>query len=140
MQAPLPPSAFGGQIMSFHPQDSDWIIWMGGTGDCGSFTSDCHAEAFYTTDNGHNWNKIETYVKSCGWARDTDLKIDRRLILCESYRDKRGNQRLFGPQYPLELWEGTDFYKNKVKLFDNVVGFTKFSEYLIVAEVSVCPL
>ncbi|GJJ15988.1 hypothetical protein Clacol_010267 [Clathrus columnatus] len=134
MKVPLAASIFGAPIMSFHPQESDWIIWMGGTGDCNNFASDCHAEAFYTTNNGGKWDKIETYVKSCGWARDTDLKIDRQLILCESYRNKKGNQRYFGAANPLELWEGSDFYKNKVKLFDNIVGFTKFSEYLIVAE------
>lgn len=137
MQAPLPPSTFGAPVMSFHPQNSDWIIWMGGTGDCNGFAGDCHAEASYTTNNGHSWNKIESYVKSCGWARDTDLKVDRQLILCESYKDKRGNQHYFGSSNSLELWEGSGFYNNPTKLFDNVVGFTKFSEYLIVAEVSV---
>jgi len=42
---------------------------------------------------------------------------------------------MFSMSNPVQLVEGTDFYKEKVKLFDNVVGFTKFSEYLIVAEV-----
>jgi hypothetical protein len=46
-----------------------------------------------------------------------------------------GNQRFFQMDNPLELIEGTDYYSNKKKLFNHVVGFAKFSEYLIVAEV-----
>ena len=42
---------------------------------------------------------------------------------------------MFQLDNPLELIEGTDYYRRKKKLFDHVVGFAKFSEYLIVAEV-----
>ena len=35
----------------------------------------------------------------------------------------------------MPLVSGCDFFKKKVKIFDEVVGFAKFSEYLIVAEV-----
>ena len=63
------------------------------------------------------------------------LFADPTEILCESHRDKTGNQRLFQMDNPLELIEGTDYYRKKKKLFDQVVGFAKFSEFLIVAEV-----
>ena len=125
-------------VMSFHPQESDWIIWMGSTPDsgCSNYRVDCHTVAEYTTNNGKSWAPIETYVKNCAWGRDTDLKIDSQLVICESYRDKAGNQGYFQRSNPLELWIGSRFYREKKKLFDSVVGFTKFSEYLIVAEVS----
>ena len=75
-------------------------------------------------------------MRNCAWARDSKLFADPNQILCESYRDKRGSQRFFGMENPLELVSGTDFYANKQKLFDHVVGYAVFSEYLIVAEVS----
>ena len=41
----------------------------------------------------------------------------------------------------MEIVSGRDFYKKRTKMFDEIVGFAKFSEYLIVAEVRVsCPV
>ena len=81
---------------------------------------------------------MEKYVSNCAWARDKGLLVDPSQILCESYRDKTGSQRLFqmGPN-PMQLVSGRDFSKKKkkVEIFDEVVEFAKFSEYLIVAEV-----
>ncbi|KAH8108890.1 hypothetical protein DFH11DRAFT_1818258 [Phellopilus nigrolimitatus] len=54
-------------------------------------------------------------------------------IICESYKEK-GNQRLFQANTkPLQLVGGAQFFSKKV-LFDRVIGFAKFSEFLIVAE------
>jgi Sortilin, neurotensin receptor 3, len=125
-------------VMSFHPQQSDWIIWVGGTSDCSDYQAECHTVAEYTTDNGRSWAFIEIYVKTCAWGWDTDLKIDSQFVICESYRDKKGSQALFTQLNPLELWIGSHFYREKRKLFDSIVGFIKFSEYLIVAEVGEC--
>ena len=130
-----PANTLGAPVMSFHPKESDWLIWVGGTPGCSDYRADCHTVAEYTTNNGGSWAPIETYVKNCAWGRDTDLKIDSQLVICESYRDKEGSQATFTPANPLELWIGSHFYREKKKLFDSVVGFTKFSEYLIVAEV-----
>lgn len=136
--APLPPNSFNVPLMSFHPQRSDWLIWVGDA-DCSnqSATDNCRAEAWYTTDNGRNWNFIESYVRQCSWARDNELKIDEKLILCESYRDKKGNQAVFGYNNPLELVIGGNFFakSERKRLFEQVVGFATFSEYLLVAEV-----
>lgn len=125
-------------LMSFHPQRTDWVIWVGGA-DCSdpSANGNCRAEAWYTTDNGRTWNFIESYVRQCSWARDNELKIDEKLILCESYRDKKGNQADFGYNNPLELVIGGNFFAkgDRKRLFEQVVGFTTFSEYLLVAEV-----
>lgn len=74
-------------------------------------------------------------MKDCAWARDTNLDADPTEIICESYRDKQGSQRDFGPSNSLQLVVGGQFYERKKKIFDSVVGFAKFSEYLIVAEV-----
>jgi hypothetical protein len=52
-----------------------------------------------------------------------------------SYKEKSGNQRFFSGSNMLELVVGSKHYQNKKKMFDAAVGFTKFSEYLIVAEV-----
>jgi len=136
LTAPSPPNTFGAQVLQFHPDHSDWVIWTGDVG-CGDGGADnCHAEAHFSRDNGRRWSFVEKYVRNCAWARDKGLLVDQSQILCESFRDKTGSQRLFRvPVNPLQLVSGRDFFKKKDKLFDEVVGFAKFSEYLIVAEV-----
>ncbi|KAE9387475.1 Oligoxyloglucan reducing end-specific cellobiohydrolase [Gymnopus androsaceus JB14] len=133
-EAPAPPNTFRAPVLRFQPS-ADNLIWTGNV-DCGmGLFENCHAEAWYTRDNGRKWDSIEKYVVNCAWALDTKLNADPTKILCESYQTKEGNQRFFSNN-PLELIEGRGYYSRKKKLFDQVVGFTKFSEFLVVAEVS----
>ncbi|KAH7923692.1 Oligoxyloglucan reducing end-specific cellobiohydrolase [Leucogyrophana mollusca] len=132
-QAPTPPNSFHAQVLHFQPR-TDYLIWTGNAG-CDGAGEKCRAEAQYTWDNGRHWKIVEDYVVNCDWARDDELKIDSSQILCESYLTKQGSQRYFGKENnALQLVSGTDYFERKTKLFDNVVGFTKFSEFLIVAE------
>lgn len=136
MEVPIPPNTFGAVILHFHATVSDNLMWTGNS-DCEGDGRSCHAEAHYSTDNGRNWHLVEKYVRNCAWARDAELKIDKSLILCESYKDKSGNQQFFDLDInPLQLYAGTNYYQKKQLLFERVVGFAKFSEFLIVAEVS----
>ncbi|KAA1470082.1 Oligoxyloglucan reducing end-specific cellobiohydrolase [Dentipellis sp. KUC8613] len=133
LQAETIPNTFGAQVLHFHPSNSDWLIWTGNEG-CSGFGESCHAEAHYTRDNGRRWHLVEKYVRNCAWARDKELLVDPAQIICESYKEKSGSQRFFSNENPLQLIGGSDFFAKKTKLFEHVVGFTKFSEYLIVAE------
>lgn len=132
---PSPPNMFGVSILHTHPLESDWLIYIGAENCDGGSKTDCKTVAYYSINHGRSWNKFDSYVKNCAWARDKDLKIDSRLILCESYRDKKGNQLTFQGRVPLQLWIGGNFFKDKKKLFENIVGHAKFSEYLLVGEV-----
>ena len=136
LTAPKPPNTFGAQVLQFHPDHSDWIIWTGDEGCSSDGGAECHAEAYFSRDNGRRWSFVERYVRNCAWARDRGLLVDPSQILCESYRDKTGSQRFFQMgANPMQLVSGRDFFNKKAKMFDEVVGFAKFSEYLIVAEV-----
>ncbi|KAM5541455.1 hypothetical protein V8D89_005009 [Ganoderma adspersum] len=126
-------NTFGLPVLRFHPDKSDYLIWTGNEA-CTGFQENCHVASFYSLDNGRRWHDVDKYVRNCAWARDAQLLVDPNQIICESYKSKQGNQRSFGLENPLELISGTDFYQQKTKLFDHVVGFAKFSEYLIVAE------
>lgn len=137
LEGPTPPNTFGSQVLNFHPT-SDNLLWVGNR-DCDGLGAQCHAEAHFSRDNGRNWQLVEKYVRNCAWARDSDLKIDPTQIICESYKDKKGSQRFFNNN-PLELVSGANYFqRQKTKLFNQVVGFAKFSEYLLVAEVSGTP-
>jgi hypothetical protein len=96
----------------------------------------CHAEGYYSLNNGRTWTLIDSYVQNCAWARDSGFKVDATEIICESFKNKQGSQLSFFNN-PLELVSGRNFYQQKQRLFGNVMGFTRFSEYLVVAEVCV---
>ncbi|KAF8798604.1 vacuolar protein sorting/targeting protein 10 [Phlegmacium glaucopus] len=133
--APSPPNSFGIQVIHFHPT-SDLLIWTGNR-DCNSDTKDnCHVEAHYSDNNGRHWQFVESYVRNCAFAKDARLEADPTEIVCESYKDKQGSQTYFGKN-PLELVVGRNYFEksSKRRLFENVVGFTKFSEFFVVAEV-----
>ncbi|KAK2467352.1 hypothetical protein APHAL10511_000587 [Amanita phalloides] len=131
-QAPTEPNSFGIQVLRFHPE-SDKLIWTGSEG-CDINAVKCRVVVHYSRDNGNRWNHVEDYVRNCAWVRDHQIDADPNEILCESYRDKTGNQRFFRGKNPLELVTGTNFFAKKRKVFEHVVGFAKFSQYLVVAE------
>ncbi|KAJ7065213.1 vacuolar protein sorting/targeting protein 10 [Mycena amicta] len=132
--APTPPNTFRAQVLRFHP-DSDKLIWTGNR-DCddGLLAQNCHAEAQYSRNNGRDWYFVDNYVVNCAWAVDHKLDADPTEILCESYKEKSGSQQFFTPDNPLGLVEGSNYFAKKKKLFDQVVGFAKFSEFLVVAQ------
>jgi hypothetical protein len=130
-KAPTIPNGFSVQVMRFHP-DSDKLLWIG-MENCGGRETNCRVVVHYSRNNGDRWTHVEDYVRNCAWVRDHNLDADPNEILCESFRDKKGNQQFFRDN-ALELVTGADYYKRKKKVFDHVAGFAKFSEYLVVAE------
>jgi hypothetical protein len=135
---PLPANRQAVPLLAFHPTHSDYIIWSGDA-DCpldGGSQENCHVESYISFDNGRRWSLVERYVKQCAFARDSAFKVDEKEIICESYRDKTGRQATFDMSNPLELVIGTNWYENKITMFDQVVGFATFSEYLLVAEIT----
>ena len=136
--APTDPNGLAIPTLDFHPLRDDWLIWTGQEG-CSNNDdqSKCRAIAHYSTNNGRSWNKVDEYVRLCTWARDTKLKLDEKLILCESFKTKSGNQRAaFATGNQLQLISGGNYYSKKTILFDNIVGFATFEEYMVVAEMS----
>ncbi|KAI3629041.1 hypothetical protein CBS9595_000113 [Malassezia furfur] len=140
--APLPPNTFALDVLDFHPTRPDYLLWTGSR-DCGADArgAPCHAEVSYSLDNGAHWKRVETWARKCAWLLDTRFHAaDARAILCERYRDKRGAQPVqHTGERALQLVLGNDLYRKQRVLFDNVLGFSVFEEYLLVAEVVGAP-
>jgi hypothetical protein len=134
-KAPTPPNTFGAQALRFNPADTDYILWVGNM-NCVGTAQYCHAEAQLSRDNGRKWAVVEKYVRNCAFAKDRELDTDPTEIICESFTTKKGRQGMPSSANPMELVVGSNYFKNKKKLFEQVVGFAKFSEFLVVANVS----
>lgn len=135
--APTPPNPLGLALLDYHPNRPDWLIWTGSR-DCETALSpNCRAVAFYSQNNGRSWSELESYIRTCTWARDSRFKVDERSIFCESYRDKTGSQRGFdGNGNALEFVASDDFFRSRRRVFERVVGFATFEEYMVTAELS----
>ncbi|WFD03416.1 vacuolar protein sorting/targeting protein PEP1 [Malassezia obtusa] len=134
--APLPPNTLQLAVLDFHPARPDWLLWTGSR-DCGAARGACHAEAYYSLDHGAHWRRVDSYVRKCAWLLDTHFDAaDQRAILCESYLEKRGEQpaRHTGER-TLQLVLGNNLYSQRRVLFEHVLGFSVFEQYLLVAEV-----
>lgn len=135
LPVPYPANHHSVPILAFHPTYSDRLIWSGDA-ECDGTQQNCHVESFYSLDHGRNWKFLEKYVKQCNFVRDSGFKVDDTAILCESYRDKQGQQKIFNMGNPLELVVGRNYYTDKTKLFNQIVGYATFSEFLLVAEIA----
>ncbi|KAF9130105.1 vacuolar protein sorting/targeting protein PEP1 [Mortierella sp. GBA39] len=121
---------------SYHPTEPEWLIYVGETGCNFDRDEHCHGEAFYSNDAGHTWLPLAAWVRSCSWAQDTDFKIvDPFGIYCEQYDDRAGSQRiLMNTNTPVKFIYTPDFMHSSKVLFDAIVGYAVYSNYLIVAE------
>lgn len=140
MELPNPSAvtSFPVNPFSFHPEEPDWIISLTEQG-CGFDRDDhCHIEAYVTADAGANWQPLASWVRSCAWAMDTRFnEVARNGIYCEQYEDRSGSQKtLMNSNTPVRLVYSENLMRTEPKvLFDSIVGYAIYSEYLIVAEV-----
>lgn len=139
---PTVPSVFGVPVFRFHPTHSDYLLWMGHK-NCEGDRSQCHIEAYYSSNNGRSWNLVETYVRTCVWGKASGSDSDPSRIICESFQHKEGNQRLFHiglhAENPLGLVVGSNFLGrdgNTKQMVDHIIRFTESTGYLVVSKVS----
>ncbi|KAK0556529.1 vacuolar protein sorting/targeting protein PEP1 [Tilletia horrida] len=135
--APDLPNAMFIDVLGFHHENPDWLIWTGQF-HCDSVVSpDCRARAWYSTDNGQYWKPIDEYVRTCTWPAKGHFPGKPSTIMCQSYKSKKGSQPTFNSNNnALELISGDQFYNPSYrrKIFDNVIDSATFSDFLLVGE------
>ncbi|KAE8449229.1 hypothetical protein EG329_008396 [Mollisiaceae sp. DMI_Dod_QoI] len=143
--APSEPNVDGYPVMNFHPDNKDWIIWIGAR-DCPG--DECHAFASITTDRGDgDWPTLQRYVRKCEFIREPetgylnlelaqkkievpDEKAREKLIYCEVRKRESNDPN----DNPWKLVSSYDFFKEESKVhFENVVDFATMSEFIVVA-------
>lgn len=134
MSVPKKPNLLELPILDFHPTEKAWLIYTSSEECEDEFSLNCKALAHYTQDHGEKWKPLDEYVRICSWALDTKFIADKNLIFCESYEFKEGSQRSF-INNPLQFWSSNNFGKNKTIIFNDIVGFATFEQYMVVAEI-----
>ncbi|KAG0226451.1 vacuolar protein sorting/targeting protein PEP1 [Actinomortierella wolfii] len=137
IELPSYPNALGLGLWSFHPEEPDWMLYMGDNGNCGySRDGRCYSEAHFSRDGGQTWAGLARWVRSCNFARDTRFTlVPKEGIFCEQYADQSGSQKTaMSRRDPVQLIYTDDWGRNGKLLFEATVGYAIYSEYMIVAE------
>ena len=124
-EAPEVPNQERLQIISFHPNERDWLLWTGAK-DCKSFDSDCHAIAHVSRKGGEEWTTLLPYVRKCQFVWREGRKDSEKLVYCEQYEGE-------DPANPLQLVASDDWFEHKTTHFKDVISFATMSEFIIVA-------
>lgn len=132
----LPVINLQGNVLSFHNEEPEYLLYLGEKGCDSPMSSDCHSEAFYSHDHGRTWRSLGTYMRNCIWGHEGSVeKADHHAVLCEQYREQSGNQRSFFGN-PVQFVTSNNYFKNRDVLFDDIAGVAVFGKYIIVAAVS----
>ncbi|TPX50780.1 hypothetical protein SeLEV6574_g00711 [Synchytrium endobioticum] len=90
MTLPALPNGLKIPILDFHPDEADWLVFVGGARDCPG--SKCFTEVYTSTTIG-SWNKVDTWAEKCVWARDFGFEkstIPKDAVYCASWKNKNG--------------------------------------------------
>lgn len=130
-RAPTAPNPLGINVMEFHPTKTNQMMWIGSK-HCGDlFGSSCHAVAYFTEDGGEWWEEMLSYVQHCAWLPPPQKSS---TILCEKYKKESGSQQDLDNN-ALQLVSSDNSFEEVNVVFPNIVGFTIFEEFIIVAQV-----
>ena len=122
--APEEPNVNHLQILTFHPDQPDWLIWTGGK-DCTSRSS-CQTIAHASQKNGDEWNVLLRSVRKCQFVWREDRTDSDQLIFCEQYEDEDMNKNLL-------LKSSDDFFSHGEMVKRDVINFASMAEYIVVA-------
>lgn len=128
-QAKAPPTRDKVQIMGFHEDKKDWLLWTGAVDCSSSKNNECHSVTFYSEDRGDNWNTLARYVRKCEFIKKEGRKGGdklEKLIYCEKFKD----EQLGGP---LQLLSSNNWFGESQVKFPDVIDFATMSEFIIVA-------
>ncbi|KAK5990777.1 Vacuolar protein sorting/targeting protein 10 [Cladobotryum mycophilum] len=114
--------------ISFHPDNKDWLIWVGEKCDKIGSKESCLPEASISTDRGDNWKTILRYTERCeftGHSAYTFRPI--KQIVCLA-RETESNDA------PYTIISSNDFFNEDKTIFkEPVTNFATMSEFIVLA-------
>ena len=117
------------QVISFHQNDPDWLIWTGDRncdGSKGPQDPLCHTVAHVSRKNGMDWTSLLNYIEKCQFMYRAGRNSSEELIYCEQYEAEDKSK-------PLQLLSSVDFFEHKETIYGDVANFATMSEFIVVA-------
>ncbi|KOS16873.1 Vacuolar protein sorting/targeting protein 10 [Escovopsis weberi] len=119
----------GSLPLSFHPDNKDWLIWVGKNCEKIGGKETCVKEASLSTDRGDTWDgTILRYVEKCEFTgRSAFTFRPLKQIVCLA-REKESSDA------PLTVISSDDFFSEDKFVFkDPVTNFATMSEFILLA-------
>ena len=124
--APEEPTHDRLQVMGFHADSMNWLLWTGAVGCSASSKGECHSVTSYSTDRGDTWNTLVRYVRKCEFIKKEGRGGSEKLVYCEQYKDEKLDS-------PLQLLSSDDWFADSKVQFGDIIDFATMSEFIIVA-------
>ncbi|RCI03384.1 vacuolar protein sorting/targeting protein PEP1, partial [Rhizopus stolonifer] len=121
IKLPIAPSRQSNNVLDFHPQERDWLLFVGQTND-----PEPHSEAFISRDHGRSWKSLDMYVEKCIFGRDSKYEIEKETIFCSAHDKKQIGENV-------RLVRTTDWGNSVETYFDHVVEFFVVEDFMAVA-------
>ncbi|CAG8491123.1 2595_t:CDS:10, partial [Paraglomus occultum] len=129
---PGTPNKLGIELLSFHASEDDWLLFIAEKNE-----PVYHTVAYLTKNNGKKWEEIETWVEKCIFGNSEDNTIDKEMIFCSAYANKKSEIRqnlLGGRSSAGNVLQLVSIKGNEIKvLLNDVVEFFMFNEFMAVA-------
>lgn len=127
-EAPSDPGS--GNPLSFHPDQKDWLIWVGQKCEKVDGKEQCFKEASISRDRGDNWRTALRYVQKCEFTGRSTYKFrDMRQIVCLTHK-REDNE----PDNPKVIVSSNDFFEEDKQVREsNVKDFATMAEFIVVA-------
>lgn len=132
LEAPSPPNREHLAVLDFHPEHPDWLIWTGQK-DCDKAET-CHSIAYYNLKELEfpEWKGLKSSVKNCKWIRGEQKVYSDKLIFCEQNVPNPKDSKTPA----LRLLASEDFFESEKAHFEDIVGFAKMAEFIVVASIN----
>lgn len=121
ISVPLPPSHYVPQVLDFHPQERDWLLFIGEAQE-----SPRHAEVYFSSEHGRNWHSLDMWVNKCIFGRDSKYEIQKETVYCAGYDGQQIGEEP-------KLIRTVNWGDTKEVLFENIVEFFVIEDFMAVA-------
>ncbi|KAK2589539.1 vacuolar protein sorting/targeting protein PEP1 [Conoideocrella luteorostrata] len=126
-KAPAPPRP-NVKPFGFHPNNKDWLLWMGSRCQKVGQEDDCDDPVWISTNRGDKWDIMLHYAEKCEFTGNTAYKFraEKQIICLASSEERKGAN--------LTVITSDEFFQDKKKnvQYDRqVVNFATMSEFII---------
>ncbi|KAF4984836.1 hypothetical protein FZEAL_64 [Fusarium zealandicum] len=116
-------------VLTFHPNQRDWILWVGERCETIGNDKSCFSEAAISTDRGDNWTTKLRYVVKCEFTGNSAFNFrPSKQIVCLIHEEEN-------EQSPKTIITSNDFFVDDRVLHNGTVtSFATMNEFILATD------